>query len=645
MIRLIRSLHILPRWLVLLIDIFVLTFSVLLAYLLRFNFDLAHFLSSGFALGSISFLICSVAAILFTKSYSGIIRHTGVQDGYRIVYTSTLGIILTLILNYIYRYQTGVALIPLGVIVMAYLNSITFLIAYRMLVKYIFAYYSRVVKVYSKVLIFGAGKTGQLTKQMIDADTDSSVKPIAFLEDNLRKVRKVIDGIPIHNARKDLARLIDVYGIDELIIATPNLSLKRKNEIVDLCLSCQVKVRSVPPVERWIKGELSLNQIKDINIEDLLGRESIKINNSIIENETKGKTILITGAAGSIGSELVRQILRYRPLRVVLLDQAESALYELDNELNAFRNQLEIIPLIGDVCNLTRLKHVFSVYKPEIVFHAAAYKHVPLMEHNPSEAVLCNILGTKNVADLSVVYQVRKFVMISTDKAVNPTSVMGASKRIAEMYVQSYNNSATNSGSTAFITTRFGNVLGSNGSVIPLFKKQIEKRLPLTVTHPEITRYFMTIPEACELVLEAAVMGNGGEIYIFDMGQSIKIANLAKKMIQLSGLELDKDIEIKYTGLRPGEKLYEELLNNKENTVSTHHSKILIAKVKEEKFEQVNDAVENLVSTAKERNDFKLVSLMKSMVPEYISNSSVYESLDGLETIAALPVPTSTERQ
>jgi len=413
--------------------------------------------------------------------------------------------------------------------------------------------------------------------------------------------------------------------VKEFIISQPDLSLKRKNQLVDQCLKFNIKIRSIPPAEKWIRGELSYNQIKSINIEDLLGRESIRIDSVNLKRELEGKSVMISGAAGSIGSELARQVILYKPKLVVLLDQAESALFEVINDLSVNSTGVRVVPIIADVTDFSRIELLFDVYRPDIILHAAAYKHVPLMEHNPSEAVRCNVFGTKNIADLAVKFGVEKFVMISTDKAVNPTSVMGASKRIAEIYVQSLSIQGS---ATSFITTRFGNVLGSNGSVIPLFKKQIEKRQPITVTHPEVTRYFMTIPEACQLVLEAGSMGNGGEIYIFDMGKSIKVVDLAKKMIQLSGLELDRDIEIKYTGLRPGEKLYEELLNTAENTLATHHPKILIAKITSDQSPDLPLYLKRMEEAIRSGEDEHLVKIMKSLVPEYISSVSHFEHLD-----------------
>jgi FlaA1/EpsC-like NDP-sugar epimerase len=381
---------------------------------------------------------------------------------------------------------------------------------------------------------------------------------------------------------------------------------------------------NVPPVTNWINGELSFKQIKKIKIEDLLEREPIQLDIPLIMQQITGKSILITGAAGSIGSEIARQIVPFHPGKLILLDQNESALYDIELEIEDKFKLKNVEPVIGDIRNTERMRNVFNTFKPEIVFHAAAYKHVPLMENNPSESILTNVYGTKLIADLSVEFGVKKFVMISTDKAVNPTNIMGATKRIAEIYTQSLNFNSN----TKFITTRFGNVLGSNGSVIPRFKKQIEEGGPITVTHPEITRYFMTIPEACQLVLEAGTIGNGGEVFIFDMGKSVKIVDLAKKMIKLSGLALGKDIQLVFIGLRPGEKLYEELLNDHENTIPTHNPKIMVAKVKEYDLQTISKDIIELNSLFYTQNNESIVRKMKDILPEFISNNSVYEQLD-----------------
>ena len=625
----VKSLRILPRWIILVIDLVLLFLAVGLAYLLRFDFDIDLIIREKFSQGVLLFLLSGLAAILITKSYTGIIRFTSVEDGLRVIYMATITMLITLIINLIYL-NFDLFIIPRAVIIIGFFNAVIFLFAYRMLVKYVFNFFTNTIQRRVHVLIFGAGRFGQITKQVIDNDATSNAKIVGFLDDDDRKVGKAMGGIKIYNPRKELAHVIKKYDVHELIIASRDITLARTNELVDQCLKYDIKVRHIPQPESWMSGDLNSNQIKELRIEDLLGRDAIKIDNVNVRDQLKGKRVLITGAAGSIGSEMVRQVLEYQPESLILLDQAETPLYEINKEIQKYRETINIHAIIGDVRDKNRLKNIFEKYRPQVVYHAAAYKHVPMMEINATEAVLSNVMGTKNLADISVDYDVQKFVMISTDKAVNPTNVMGASKRIAEIYVQSmsgylYKESTKD---TSFITTRFGNVLGSNGSVIPLFKKQIEKGGPVTVTHPEMTRYFMTIPEACQLSLEAGVVGKGNEIMIIDMGKSIKIIDLAKKMIKLSGKTLDQDIDIVFTGLREGEKLYEELLNNKENTIPTHHPKIMIAKTREEDYLEVRNKLEALGKLALLGEELEMVKLMKVIVPEFISNQSKYQELD-----------------
>lgn len=616
------------------IDVILVAFSTVFGYLLRFNFIFEDLIRRDFYYGVIVNCLGLLIAISMTKSHAGIVRYTGVRDGVRLFNTLLLSLLFVSATNLIYYYNFSRNLIPYSVILIAFLASFLFLFQYRLLIKNIFSYYKSTNIDKERVAIFGAGQLGIVTKQVLENNNKSDLKVVAFLENGKHKIGKVIDGTPIHDAKTYLFDRISTSEIDQLIIAIDDLSIERKNEIVDTCLKYDIKVRSVPKIEDWVKGELSLRQIKKVNIEDLLGRESIELNNESLSREILGKKVCITGAAGSIGSELVRQVKKYNPSVVVLIDQAESPLYEIERELSdpAFVDRLRVY--VADITDKERIESIFNKEKPDLIFHAAAYKHVPLMEENVVEAVKCNVFGTKNLADLAVKFEVEKFVMVSTDKAVNPTNVMGCSKRIAEIYVQSLNNSlelVKGASTTQFVTTRFGNVLGSNGSVIPFFKKQISQGGPLTVTHPDITRYFMTITEACQLVLEAGAMGKGGEIFIFDMGKSVKIVELAKKMIKLSGLELNKDIEIVYTGLRQGEKLYEELLSNSENTIATHHKKIMIAKVKRYEMDDVEKSLEALTSALMDKQDskyFELVRAMKNMVPEYKSNSSVYQVLD-----------------
>ncbi len=626
---LVKKLTVLPRWVILLIDLFVVITSATLAYALRFNFQksdvLVHKIGSGVILLAVTSLISSI----FTKSYSGIVRYTGIDDAIRIFYTSFLTVVISIAINLTYYYNVGLNLIPYSVIIIFFFVSFLFLVYYRLLVKSVFSYVRNDLSKKNNVVIFGAGQIGMLAKQALDAEARRKSKVIAFFEDDTNKAGKAISGIPIYKSA-ELEKRIDQLDIAEVIIAVKHLSTERKNEIIELCISKKVKVRMVPSFDKWVKGEFRAGQIKEVNIEDLLGRDSIQLDNTNLLQAIKGRVICVTGASGSIGSELARQLIHYQPKQLVLVDQAESPLYELERELMNIKSPCRISFHLMDITNQERMRALFRDYKLEWVFHAAAYKHVPVMESNPAEAVSCNILGTKLLADLSVEFGVTKFVMISTDKAVNPTSIMGCSKRIAEIYVQSLNNHLQVGGGshTMFVTTRFGNVLGSNGSVIPIFKKQIEAGGPITVTHPEVTRFFMTIPEACRLVLEAGTIGHGGEIFIFDMGKSVKIYDLAKKMVLLSGLEIGKDIDIVFTGLRDGEKLYEELLSNNEDTLPTHHQKILKARVREYEFTHVNSMIELLNDLITDANELKMVTLMKDLVPEYKSNYSKFEILD-----------------
>lgn len=633
-VKWIYNLRILPRWLIICIDLLFISLSVFFAYLLRFNFSVFALAQHDFFVGLFTQVTIGFIAILITSSYKGIIRYTGLQDGVRIFYMLVLNLILTCGFNLVYFYNVKVNLIPYSVVFISFLASFLFLFNYRLLVKYIFSFYKRALLKRSNVLIYGAGQTGIVTKHVIDSSQSSRV--VGFIEDDRNKIGKVLNGSRIYTANiNELESILNSFNVDDLIITVKNLSSETKNEIVDICLRNQVRVRIVPPAEKWVRGELSLNQIKEINIDDLLERDVIKFENKNLEKQLFEKKILITGAAGSIGSEIVRQVLQYKPSMIILVDQAESPLFEIDRQVKTIRNDILVVPYIADITNKSRMSIIIEEHKPSIIFHAAAYKHVPMMESNSSEAITCNILGTKILADLAVKNGVEKFVMISTDKAVNPTNVMGCSKRIAEIYVQSLNNHLYRSGVpyTSFVTTRFGNVLGSNGSVIPMFKKQIEQGGPVTVTHPEITRYFMTIPEACRLVLEAGAMGKGGEIFIFDMGQSVKILDLARRMIRLSGFEPGRDIDIVFTGLREGEKLYEELLNQQENTLKTHHEKIMIAKVQEYSYTEINKYVELFIDLVDDRNELKMVALMKELVPEFKSNYSRFEVLDNSEVL------------
>lgn len=616
-----------PRWIVFAIDIAISLVALCCAYLIRFDFlSIPWEKEIPVLLTALPvFILVRGLTYYFGKTYAGIIRYTSTEDSKRIVVVVTIGSLIFALLSPIrFYFVDGFYFLPLSIILTDYFVTIFLMIASRITVKLLFLEQRKVPKAEStNVIIFGAGELGLITKRTLDRDGANKYKVISFVDDNKNKSGKMLEGVNIHHTPK-LAELIEKHNIKQVIIGILNPDLEQKRQVIDVCLMHNVDVMNIPPVNNWINGELSFNQIQKVRIEDLLGRDPIKLDKDAVSTTVNDLTILVTGAAGSIGSEIVRQLLRFKPSKIVLLDQAESPLYDLDVELRGIYKSSSHEVVIGDIRNRERLENVFSTFKPDMVFHAAAYKHVPLMEENPTEAISTNVNGSKNLVDLALKYDVREFVMISTDKAVNPTSVMGASKRIAEIYAQSMNGSGT----TKFITTRFGNVLGSNGSVIPLFRRQIERGGPITVTHPEVTRFFMTIPEACQLVLEAGAMGEGGEIYIFDMGKSVKIIDLAKKMVKLSGLVLDKDIKIEITGLRPGEKLYEELLSNEENTIPTHHPQILVAKVIEYERTEVVEHIDELLVLFKEQDNERLVKKMKEIVPEYISNNSVFTELD-----------------
>ncbi|HXB41088.1 MAG TPA: nucleoside-diphosphate sugar epimerase/dehydratase [Bacteroidia bacterium] len=614
----------LPRWSILCIDMLICASSLTLALFLRFNFksipaeDLRN-LPIDYAL----VLSVRLVSFLISKTYKGVIRYTGSRDSLRILKVVALGSVSLFIINIITFLTLKVFYIPSSFIIIDALVTMFIMISSRLAVKAIYFENKNPEREKINVLIYGAGESGIITKRTLDRDAAVKYKVFGFIDDDLKKKGRSLEGTFIFPPEK-MEELIKENKIETVVISILNISASRKNEIVETCLAYNVRVLSVPPVTKWINGELSFNQLKTVAIEQLLERDPIKLDVTLIEQQLKNKIILVTGAAGSIGSELVWQILHFHPEKIILLDNSESPLHETELELSDKFPPSKFEVVMGDVRNTERMQNVFRTFKPQVVYHAAAYKHVPMMENNPSESILTNVLGTKVVAELAVEHKVEKFVLISTDKAVNPTNVMGASKRIAEIFTQALGKQTQ----TKFITTRFGNVLGSNGSVIPRFKKQIEQGGPVTVTHPDITRYFMTIAEACQLVLEAGCMGKGGEIFVFDMGKQVKISELAKKMIKLSGLTEGRDIQIIYTGLRPGEKLYEELLADAENTLPTHHPQILIGKVKEYGFEEVKGKIEKLITLFYKQNNNEIVSRMKELVPEFKSNNSVFEKLD-----------------
>jgi len=611
-----------PRWLILIIDLIISASAMYFSLLLRFNFEV-----DGIYFQKIEWILLFVMTIrlaifFLTRSYAGIIRYTGTRDAERIFLIILASNFLFAAANLVsYYFVNGLYIIPFSVISIDFFISIFLLTAFRLFVKLVYSEAENVFRPEKRIIILGINKNALSVRQLLSRHESIKYRVEAFIDPESKSLGKKVDNIVIYGV-KDIKKLFDKYDINEFILSDDKSEIK--SQIIEICLENNVKVLTVPEVDSWINGELSVNQLRQIKIEDLLERDAIQLNSKQITKYIAGKKVLVTGAAGSIGRELVIQAIQFLPKQIIAFDQAESPLYDLELEVEEklkFKNA-EIV--IGDITNFKRLEKVFSTFRPEIILHAAAYKHVPMMENNPYEAVQTNIGGTKNIADLAVQYNAEKFVMISTDKAVNPTNVMGASKRIAEIYIQTLNATSK----TEFITTRFGNVLGSNGSVIPRFKKQIEKGGPVTVTHPEITRFFMTIPEACQLVLQAGAIGSGGEIFIFDMGESVKIADLAKKMVKLSGLKIGTDIQISFTGLRPGEKLYEELLNDKENTIPTEHSKIMAAKVRVYQPQVILPEITRLIQLSSSTINDDIVIAMKALVPEFKSKNSIYEKLD-----------------
>ena len=622
-----KRINIVPRWIIFMIDIMLCNFCMVAAYLIGYNLNTDLISIRELYSNLLVLMVVNSLVFLNFRSYAGIVRYTGVQDAVRVSLSLLVSVIVLALLSVVtvVNGTTFIAL-PVATLIIYALFSFLGLISYRVIVKYGFTYIRNFKLEPKSVVIYGAGEAGLATKRVLEHDPASRVKVVAYIDDNPRKTGKVIDGVNIIDY-KDLDGLFRAQQIDELVISTFSIPPSRKAELVEICLEYNITVLTVPPLEKWINGQFTKKQLQSIRIEQLLERDPIQLNHTELNTQLKGKRILVTGGAGSIGSEIVRQLLRFQPGTIVVCDQAETPLHDLELELSGINSGVKLIFFLGDVRNPNRMQELFEEFRPQLVYHAAAYKHVPMMEQSPAEAVLTNVGGTKLIADLSIRYQAQRFVMVSTDKAVNPTNVMGASKRLAEIYVQQLAGLSTHQ--TKFITTRFGNVLGSNGSVILRFRDQIAKGGPVTVTHPNIIRYFMTIPEATQLVLEAGSMGNGGEIYVFDMGKPVPIVDLARKMIRLSGLVPGIDIEIKYTGLRPGEKLYEELLNDAENTLPTHHQKILIAKTGTEAIPALEQVYQELfILAADASRHLEMVGKMKALVPEFISNNSVFEQLD-----------------
>ena len=612
------------------------------------NFILNSFLNT-FSLEKLLFKLPIVVILyficfLYFKTYKGIVKKTGLKDAENVFISNISAFLILLLISFVFRkfiesgnQETNIFSLLFRmsysvIFVHLFITTVIMVVA-RLYYKWIYDYFfSKNIGV-EKVLIYGAGDSGYITRDILQNDTQYNIKVIGFIDDNPSKIGKIVDGVKIYSINDITNQFVEKHNISEIIISIQNV---KTNQLLNLSKSLEelpVKIKIIPPISKWIDGTYKSKQIKELKIEDLLGRESIKLDNPIINQNLQGKKVLITGAAGSIGSEIARQIAVMDIEQLILIDQAESALYDIQQTLKnkiSEEKQNKIHYIVSSVRDQKRMSSLFNKYRPQVVFHAAAYKHVPLMEKFPYEAINTNIYGTKIIADLANEFEAEKFVMVSTDKAVNPTNVMGATKRVAEIYV----NCISRISKTNYIVTRFGNVLGSNGSVIPLFKRQLDYGGPLTVTHPDITRFFMTIPEACQLVLEAAIMGKGGEIFVFDMGESMKIIDLAKRMIRLSGYKYPEEIDIKIVGLRPGEKIYEELLATDENTVKTHHEKIMIAKVNTDKCDKNKNLIEELCQMAsqieKHEHVINLVAQIKEIVPEFKSKNSEFEKLDNL---------------
>jgi FlaA1/EpsC-like NDP-sugar epimerase len=630
----IHNIGYLPRWIIFAIDVTIVLIACLITHVIVYSLNVEPNTILKAYLQYTLILIVNAFSFMFFKTYSGIIRHSTFIDGVKLLVATSTSYFGLMIFNYSYLLVYQDKLYLTTALFVTYVISFLLLFLFRILVKNFFEIYLRVEDTNQLVraVIYGADANAISVANALKTEKPARFNVVAFVDKYKQvKTSKSILNLPIINQTKSIHVILRSVRAEALIIAEKSLSKNETRELVEECLEYNVKVFTVPLITDWEdQGQIS-NQLKNFAIEDLLERKPIVLDNKKISAQIQGKTVMITGGAGSIGSEIVRQVLNFSPYKIIILDQAESPLHSLQLEIAEQTSDIKIRTVLADVKDYKALENVFEKYKPDFVYHAAAYKHVPLMEENPSQAIHTNVIGTKNLADLSNKYLVEKFVLISTDKAVNPSSVMGASKRIAEKYVQSLNYHLLNSKkkeTTKFITTRFGNVLGSNGSIVPLFTKQIQEGGPITITHPEIIRYFMTIPEACQLVLEAGAMGNGGEIYIFDMGEPVKIIDLAKKMIRLAGFVPDKEINIKIIGLRPGEKLYEELLNDTSKTLPTHNTQIMIAQDSCDDFLDVSNAINELMVTAQKKSNDDVVSKMKMIVPEFKSMNSVFESLD-----------------
>jgi len=620
--------RLLSRWTVLLFDVITTLLGLIASIALRFNLSVDQAQRVLNLPSFIGVLALYTLGYITVGSHKGILRHTSLDDVKKVLKSTGWGFGLAMIVTLSLSFAGTSRLFPVSILTFHFALTTLGLIGLRLVAKSIYIAGTHQKTNFQNVLIFGSGDSGIMTKNALQQEQKGKYRVVAFADDNANRWDKKLQNIPILSPLKALSESwLAENKIELVVIAVQTINPTRRNEISEAALKAGVKVKVVPAYRTWIDGNLTSKQLKSIKIEDLLQRNKIELDNVNISGSVEGKIVLVTGAAGSIGSEIARQLSFYNLKNLILIDHAESPLYDIEQELKeSYRTKKTINPIceVANVKDRYRMDTIFDNYRPDIVYHAAAYKHVPIIEKNPYEGIFVNVFGTRIVADTALSYGVERFVMISTDKAVNPTNVMGATKRVAELYTQSLNEL----GKTKFIATRFGNVLGSNGSVVPLFRKQIENGGPITVTHEDITRYFMTIPEACNLVLEAGAMGQGGEVFVFDMGEPVKILDMAKKMVKLSGLEPNKDISIQITGLRPGEKLYEELLASSENTLPTHHAKIMVAKVETYSNKAIKEHLDILTEIMIDGDVVGMVRKVKTIVPEYISQNSEFEALD-----------------
>lgn len=624
------SVNVLPIWMILAMDVVMIGLSLLLAYALRYDFS-SRVLDSATMWRTMGLtMIVSLVFFKMFRTYSSVLRLSSFVDIARIFVALFVSYTAVALACMVAPLVTDIRLAPVNVILMAFIINFALMASSRVIVKMMFETIKAGGSSQTNIFIYGAKEAGVNIAKSLRVSMRERYRLRGFIADEPDLYDKLIMGVRVFPNDENLFDILTQKGVKTIIVSPAKRNELKKEENLDRFLKHNIKLLTAPPLSEWNQRGLESGDIKEIQIEDLLQRDPIQIDIRKVASHLEGKRVMITGAAGSIGSEIMRQVATFNPYKLILVDQAETPLHDIRLELMDKWRNLDAETIVADIANQTRMEAIFEEFRPQYIFHAAAYKHVPMMEDNVSESIQTNVAGTRILADLAVKYKAEKFVMISTDKAVNPTNVMGCSKRICEIYVQSLAKKLQKEGEhvTQFITTRFGNVLGSNGSVIPRFKDQIRRGGPVTVTHPEIIRYFMTIPEACRLVLEAGSMGNGGEIYIFDMGKPVKIVDLAKRMISLSGRT---DVKIEFTGLRHGEKLYEELLNVKELTKPTYHEKIMIATVREYDYDEVKDRIQHLIDVSYSYDQMKIVAAMKDLVPEFISKNSCFEALDKKE--------------